>query len=74
MSKLMRTVGLTVPLAGLLALCLSAGAQTLDEAIASYRRRERRFGQTSEQVRERARAVTPVPDSVTAASATRVDA
>jgi undecaprenyl diphosphate synthase len=27
-------------------------ARTLDEAIASYRRRERRFGQTSEQVRE----------------------
>ena len=27
-------------------------ARTLDDAIASYRRRERRFGQTSEQVRE----------------------
>ena len=27
-------------------------ARTLDEAIASYRQRERRFGQTSEQVRE----------------------
>ena len=27
-------------------------ARTLDEAIASYRHRERRFGQTSEQVRE----------------------
>ena len=35
MSKLMRTVGLTVPLAGLLALCLSAGAQTLDEGWVS---------------------------------------
>ncbi|HEY4371510.1 MAG TPA: polyprenyl diphosphate synthase [Burkholderiales bacterium] len=46
--------------------------RTLDEAIASYRKRERRFGQTSEQVRERGRVVTPVPDS--AAPAPRVDA
>ena len=30
-------------------------ARTLDEAIASYRARERRFGRTSEQVREAAR-------------------
>ncbi len=37
--------------------------RTLDEAIASYRRRERRFGQTSEQVREgqRAKAGTAEP-------------
>jgi len=28
------------------------GAQPLDEAIASYRRRERRFGRTSEQLAE----------------------
>ena len=28
------------------------GAQALDEAIASFRRRERRFGRTSEQLRE----------------------
>ena len=47
--------------------------RALDEAIASYRRRERRFGQTSEQVRERGRAVTPVP-AVSVAPATRVDA
>ncbi len=32
-------------------------ARTLDEAIASYRLRERRFGQTSEQVREARRRV-----------------
>jgi undecaprenyl diphosphate synthase len=32
-------------------------ARTLDEAIASYRNRERRFGQTSEQVREAKRRV-----------------
>ena len=32
-------------------------ARTLDEAIASYRLRERRFGQTSEQVREARRCV-----------------
>ena len=32
------------------------GAAALDEAIASYRRRERRFGRTSEQVREAKRA------------------
>ena len=32
-------------------------ARTLDEAIASYRQRERRFGQTSEQVREARRRV-----------------
>lgn len=31
-------------------------ARTLDEAIASYRRRERRFGQTSEQVQEARRS------------------
>ena len=49
--------------------------RALDEAIASYRRRERRFGQTSEQVRERGRVVTPVPgESHSAAPATRVDA
>ena len=48
--------------------------RSLDEAIASYRRRERRFGQTSEQVRERGRAVTPVPAALPAAPATRVDA
>jgi len=49
--------------------------RALDEAIASYRRRERRFGQTSEQVRERGRVVTPVPEeSHAAAPATRVDA
>ncbi|MDB5807450.1 MAG: uppS [Betaproteobacteria bacterium] len=48
--------------------------RALDEAIASYRRRERRFGQTSEQVRERGRAVTPVPETHAAAPATRVDA
>ena len=48
-------------------------ARTLDEAIASYQQRERRFGQTSEQVRERGRAVpaAPVPAG---APATRVDA
>ena len=45
--------------------------RTLDEAIASYRARERRFGQTSEQVRERGRATTGVPD---VAPASRVDA
>ena len=33
-------------------------ARTLDDAIASYRRRERRFGQTSEQVQE-ARRIKP---------------
>ena len=32
------------------------GAAALDEAIASYRRRERRFGRTSEQVQEAKRA------------------
>jgi undecaprenyl diphosphate synthase len=37
--------------------------RTLDEAIGSYQQRERRFGRTSEQVREAARApsVAPVP-------------
>ena len=34
--------------------------RTLDEAIASYQRRERRFGRTSEQVREAARPL-PLP-------------
>jgi undecaprenyl diphosphate synthase len=53
--------------------------RTLDEAIGSYRQRERRFGRTSEQVREAAqRAREPAHDgagSVTAAAAvTRVDA
>ena len=32
------------------------GAEALDEAIASYRRRERRFGRTSEQVQQAKRA------------------
>jgi len=49
--------------------------RTLDEAIASYRRRERRFGRTSEQVREASRVTEPAPGSVPAAAAsTRVDA
>jgi undecaprenyl diphosphate synthase len=50
--------------------------RTLDEAINSYRRRERRFGRTSEQVREAAqRAREPAHDgAVSAASVTRVDA
>ncbi|MBL8379120.1 MAG: di-trans,poly-cis-decaprenylcistransferase [Burkholderiales bacterium] len=39
--------------------------RTLDEAIASYRRRERRFGQTSEQVREGRRAAQALPGAVT---------
>ena len=47
--------------------------RTLDEAIASYRRRERRFGQTSEQVREgqRVRAGTAEP---VAPRSSRIDA
>jgi undecaprenyl diphosphate synthase len=47
--------------------------RTLDEAIASYRLRERRFGQTSEQVREgqRARAGTAEP---VAPRSSRIDA
>ena len=35
--------------------------RTLDEAITSYQRRERRFGRTSEQVREAARPPVPLP-------------
>ena len=35
--------------------------RTLDEAIASYRQRERRFGRTSEQVREAALPQGPLP-------------
>ena len=35
--------------------------RTLDEAIASYQQRERRFGRTSEQVREAARSPVPLP-------------
>ena len=37
------------------------GAQALDAAFASYRGRERRFGRTSEQVEEAARAAAPKP-------------
>jgi len=49
--------------------------RTLDEAIASYRQRERRFGRTSEQVREAQRTrVEPAPEGAAAAAATRVDA
>jgi undecaprenyl diphosphate synthase len=47
--------------------------RTLDEAIASYRRRERRFGQTSEQVREAQRAKAGNPEPV-APRASRIDA
>ena len=38
--------------------------RTLDEAIASYQQRERRFGRTSEQVREAARSPVPLPAAV----------
>jgi undecaprenyl diphosphate synthase len=38
--------------------------RTLDAAIASYRKRERRFGQTSEQVREARRIAQPLPGAV----------
>jgi undecaprenyl diphosphate synthase len=53
--------------------------RTLDEAITSYQHRERRFGQTSEQVREaqRPRFAVPAdaPSSVSSgAPASRVDA
>jgi undecaprenyl diphosphate synthase len=57
--------------------------RTLDEAIASYQQRERRFGQTSEQVREaqRVRVTVPAATGVSgggaespAEPATRVDA
>ena len=47
-------------------------ARALDEAIVSYRRRERRFGQTSEQVREakrRAEESTRIPGAVSRADA-----
>jgi undecaprenyl diphosphate synthase len=47
-------------------------ARTLDEAIASYRRRERRFGQTSEQVRETRRRQNGEPGALQQAS--RADA
>jgi len=43
--------------------------RTLDEAIASYQHRERRFGQTSEQVREAQRARPAAPTSATGAGA-----
>ena len=48
-------------------------AHTLDEAIASYRRRERRFGQTSEQVRE-VRRLKHEPAVATVLAAIRTDA
>jgi len=48
-------------------------ARTLDEAIASYRLRERRFGQTSEQVREARRRTEGAAPS-TEPGLTRVDA
>jgi undecaprenyl diphosphate synthase len=57
--------------------------RTLDEAIASYQHRERRFGQTSEQVREAQRVRVTVPAGTGVSSgaaessvepATRVDA
>jgi len=47
--------------------------RTLDEAIASYRRRERRFGQTSEQVREGQRAKAGTAEPV-APRPSRIDA
>jgi len=48
-------------------------ARTLDEAIASYRLRERRFGQTSEQVREARRRIEGAAAS-TEPGLTRIDA
>ena len=48
--------------------------RTLDEAIASYRQRERRFGRTSEQVREAARAVpASIPGGSASSGAERVE-
>ena len=48
-------------------------AHTLDEAIASYRQRERRFGQTSEQAREARRRVQDDP-ALTVPARFRADA
>ncbi|MDH4191923.1 MAG: polyprenyl diphosphate synthase, partial [Betaproteobacteria bacterium] len=45
------------------------GVQALDTAIRSYRQRERRFGRTSEQLREALGTQTAAPDEPPAASA-----
>jgi undecaprenyl diphosphate synthase len=48
--------------------------RTLDEAIASYQKRERRFGRTSEQVREAVRAVPAgIPGGGASSGAERVE-